>query len=215
MHRVSKDSRSYFKEYEMIYLRAESLEDAVFLVNEHPLFEILCGGSDAVLKIDKLDGIVDISHLVELDYIKNEGEFIEIGALSTINTILENEYLKEHLKLLVMASRSFASHQIRNIATIGGNIANASPASDIAPALLVLDAKVTLIGVDGERTLYLKDFFKGYKSLDMKNELIKSFTIPIAEGECYYKKVGARGVLNISKLTLAILKNKNGFCISV
>ena len=200
----------------MIYLKAQNVKDATKLIEQNPHFSLLFGGSDLALKVQKntIEGIIDISHLQELSYIRESQNSVEIGSLTTINTILNNEIVKKHLAILAEASQNFASYQIRNIASIGGNIANASPVADLIAPLLVLNARVTLVSTHGERTILLEDLYSGYKSLNLKNELIKSFTITLKTQQHYYRKVGPRKSLNISKLSLAIVKNEDGFFIS-
>ena len=200
----------------MKYLIAKSLKDAIELREKYPDFFLLFGASDVALKIKKnqVDGIIDITHLKELSYITKHKNSITIGALTTINTIVSNSYINEFTPILSEASKEFASHQIRNIASLAGNIANTSPVADIIPPLLVLNAKVTLLSVKGERTLFLKDFIIGFKSLDIDNEIITSFEIEIQKFQYYYKKIGSRAKLNIAKLSLAMLKNEDGYHIS-
>lgn len=198
----------------MSYLIAKDLEDAIRLRERYPAFFLLVGGSDAVLKSDKIDGIIDITHLDELSYIRKDKNSIKIGALTTINTILNNESIKQYLPILSEASKEFASYQIRNIASMAGNIVNDSPVADLIAPLLVLDAKVTLLSSKNKRTIPLKELFIGFKKLNMENEIIVSFSIEIKEHQYYYKKVGARAKLNISKLSLAMVKNRDGFFIS-
>jgi len=200
----------------MIYLSAKDLNDAIKLREDNPSYYLLFGASDLAIKIKKgvVYGIIDISHLEELSYIDKNLDFIEIGALTTINTILKDGDVNQHLKILGEACKSFASHQIRNIASIGGNIANDSPVADLIAPLLVLNTKVTLLSVGGERTILLEELFNGYKSLNLHNEIIKSFIIPLTKHQYYYRKVGAREKLNITKVSLAVVKNKDSFFIS-
>jgi len=200
----------------MKYLKAKSLEEAVLLFKEHSEYYLFCGGTDLALKLknDTLGGVIDISSLHELDYITKKESMIEIGALSTISTILKDEHITKHLPLLSAASSEFASHQIRNVATLGGNIANDSPVADMIAPLLVLEATVTLLGDKGERTIPLEELFDGFKSLTLKNEIIVSTNIPLKKHQYYYRKVGPRAKLNISKLSLAMVKSAEKFCVS-
>ncbi len=216
MHGLPKDCRSYFKEYAMICLSAKSTSDAIKLIDKHPTFTLLQGGSDLALKLknSQIDGIIDISHLKELSYVNKDANTIEIGALTTINTILNNTDINENIAILALACKSFASHQIRNIASLGGNIANDSPVADLIAPLLVLNAKVMLCGAQSERVIPLEELFNGYKSLNIHNELIKSFIIPIVKHKYYYRKVGARANLTITKVSLAMVQNEYGFFIS-
>ena len=200
----------------MIYLNAKNLEDALRLKEENPNFTLLFGASDIALKIKKnqVSGIIDLTYLNELSYIQKNGDKIKIGALTTINTILEDSYINEFFPILAEASNEFASHQIRNIASLAGNIANDSPVADMIAPLLVLNTKVTLLSVRSERTIFLSDLIIGFKSLDLNNEIISSFEIEIQKHQHYYRKVGPRAKLNIAKLSLAVVKQDKKYLIS-
>ena len=201
----------------MMYLRAKDLDDAMKLIAEHPDFLLMCGSTDVAVELKKqknVNGIIDISTLNELQYIKIVSNTIHIGALTTITDILESTEVQTHLPLLIAAAEVFASHQIRNLATLGGNIANASPAADLTAALLALNATVTLGSQEGERIIDLEDLFCGYKCTKLDHEIILGITIPLQEHIWYYRKTGARERLNITKVSLAVIKNSEGYCIS-
>jgi CO/xanthine dehydrogenase FAD-binding subunit len=201
----------------MMYFRAKDLDDAMKLISEHPDFLLMCGSTDIAVQLKKpkaVNRIIDISTLNELQYIKIASNTIHIGALTTITDILESTEVRAHLPLLIAAAEVFASHQIRNLATLGGNIANASPAADLTSVLLVLNATVTLGSLEGERVIDLEDLFCGYKCTKLDHEIILSISIPLQEHLWYYRKTGARERLNISKVSLAVIKNSKGYCIS-
>jgi len=217
MYGVSEDCRSHFEEYAMIYHRAKNLDDALMLIDQHPDFALLCGSTDVAQLLKKqksVNGIIDIHTLTELQGIKIVSNTMEIGALTTITDILESREVRVHLPLLFAAAKVFGSHQIRNMATIGGNIANASPAVDLTVVLLALNATVTLGSQNGERTIDLEALFCGYKCTKLDREIILDIHIPLQEHQWYYRKVGAREQLNISKVSLAMVKNSKGYCIS-
>ncbi len=217
LYRLSEDRRSHFKEYVMMYLRAKDLDDAMKLISEHPDFLLMCGSTDVAVGLKKqktVNGIIDISTLNELQYIKIASNTIHIGALTTITDILESTEVQTHLPLLIAAAEVFASHQIRNLATLGGNIANASPVADLVALLLALNATVILGSQEGERVIGLEDLFCGYKCTKLDHEIILGITIPLQEHLWYYRKTGARERLNIAKVSLAVIKNREGYCIS-
>lgn len=200
----------------MTYLRADNITHATELIDANPTFTLLHGGSDLAIKIKSgsIEGIIDISHLQELEYIKKNGDILEIGALTSINAILNDAQVMEHLPFLTEACKSFASHQIRNIASLGGNIGNDSPVADLIAPLLVLRAEVVLASTKGKRTIPIHELFQGFKKLNLNRELIDSFKIPLLEHKYYYKKVGARANLNISKVSLAMVHNRDGYFLS-
>jgi len=216
MQWVSKDCRSNHKEYEMIYRKAKDIDEALLMMQESPKYVLFSGGSDMSLKLfqSSYDGMIDISSLEELKQIKEDDSSINIGALTTISTLLESPLIEKYLPHLHAVCKTFASHQIRNIATLGGNIVNDSPVADLIAPLLVVDAKVTLRSIEGERTLLLEELFDGFKSLKMKNEIMTSFTMSPRKESWYYRKVGARERLNITKLSLVMLKSEDKFYLS-
>ena len=200
----------------MIVKKATTIDEALAFMQEYPHFTLFSGGSDVVVKLQKenIAGLIDISHINTLKEISKEKEHITIGALTTINAILESNEVLNSLALLHKASKNFASHQVRNIATLGGNVVNDSPVADLISPLLVLNATVTLCSLKGERTLPLEELLSGYKSLNMKEEIVTSFRIPLKKGTHYYKKVGAREGLNIAKLSLALFHCEENYYVS-
>jgi len=201
----------------MIYHRAEDLDDALELIHQHPGYLLLCGSTDVAVQLNDqnpVQGLIDIGGLNALRSIEMDSEDIRIGALATITEIMESEAIRTHLPLLVAASEVFASHQIRNLATLGGNIANASPAADLTAVLLVLKARLTLGSKQGRREIALDELFCGYKCTKLDHEMILGITIPLQKHRWYYRKVGARERLNIAKVSLAVVKNSGGYCIS-
>jgi len=200
----------------MIYKKAKSLSEALSLKQKHPKSIFFSGGSDisVSLKKSKAEGLIDISHLPTLQGIDEGENSISIGALTTINTMLESEVIQKRVPLLHSVCKTFASHQIRNIATLGGNVINDSPVADMIAPLLVLKAKIVLYCEDGEKTMPLEDIFDDYKSLSIKNGIVCSFTMEYQKGDYYYRKVGLRERLNITKLSLSLLKDKENFILS-
>jgi carbon-monoxide dehydrogenase medium subunit len=107
---------------------------------------------------------------------------IRIGGLTTLGQIEDSEIVKEKLPILWDAVRVMASVQIRNLATVGGNLCSAWPSADTAPPLMALDATVILKGVDGERSAPVKDLFLGpARSVKKDNEILAELLIPIPE----------------------------------
>ena len=200
----------------MNYLRADTLDKAIRLKSEHPDYLILFGGTDIAVTLQKreVEGLIDISHLDGLNHIKEYEDFIEIGALCSINTVLESTLIQQHFPLLSKACSLFASHQVRNLASLGGNIVNDSPVADMIAPLLVLECKVVIRGINGHRSIPVEALFVDYKQLDLHNEIISAFHLPKQPHQWYYRKVGARAKLNISKVSLAMVKNSDGFLIS-
>ncbi|MBW2609961.1 MAG: xanthine dehydrogenase family protein subunit M [Deltaproteobacteria bacterium] len=132
---------------------------------------VVAGGTELLVhKPLDVDCLVGLSKL-DLDYIRNGRAGITIGAGTTLVKIEESEALSvEPYRILREATRLLATPTIRNTATIGGNICNASPAVDLPPALMVLDAKVIISGLEGTREIPIADFFEGVKKTVLSDD---------------------------------------------
>ena len=127
--------------------------------------QIVAGGTDVIPGMRRglfsTECLVDASYIDDLRFIEDQGTRMVIGALTTHQEIVESPVLQETIPSLVEAASTIGCHQTRHRGTLGGNIANASPAADTIPALLTYDAEVRLIHSSGERTLPLDDFLEG------------------------------------------------------
>lgn len=166
---------------------------------------ILAGGTDILpamhrgMRDPKI--LIDISQIDELKYISLEDGKINIGALTTYAEIINSPELKSHAPLLCAAASSVGAFQTRQRGTIGGSIGNASPAGDILIALLVLNAKVTLINQDGSREMAIQDVFVGPgKTCLDEDEFIHqvSFEVPPQPARTYFRKIGKREAMACS-----------------
>jgi len=176
---------------------------------------VLAGGTDLMLalgngRVKPAERLVNIRRVVGLEAIKSEGDRLSIGALVTVSTLLADPLIAAHAPLLKTAAAHFASEQIRNAATVGGNLGNASPAADLATPLLALDAKVVLARLEGDgismRWLPLSEFFTGPGSTARENaELIVAAEVAKAVPgtvQRFYKG-GTREGLDISSISIA------------
>ncbi|HVR28210.1 MAG TPA: FAD binding domain-containing protein, partial [Thermoanaerobaculia bacterium] len=129
-----------------------------------------------------------------------------LGALTTYTEIRRSDMCREHLPALVEAAATIGAAQIQNRGTIGGNIANASPAGDTLPVLLATDAEIVLGSASGERTVAANDFWTGYRQTARHaDELLLRVRIPLPIGrQVRFRKVGTRRAQAISKVVLAI-----------
>lgn len=195
-----------------------SLREALEIRKEygaHPL----AGGSDLMVQYKAGLGItlefpfpvMIITKLEELKGIsKKEDGSVEIMALSTPSEIADCPFMPFHVK---SAASRMGAIALRNSATIGGNIGNASPKGDLPQPLILLDALVVLTSADGERTVLLDDFIKGSKKTDLRDdEIITKIIIPpVGYTYAYYRKIGTRKANAISKLSLsALMKIEDG-----
>ncbi|MCI4461658.1 MAG: xanthine dehydrogenase family protein subunit M [Thermogladius sp.] len=194
------------------YFKARSVGEALELAGKIGDYRFLAGGTDLLvdLKIGRYKprAILDIGGLRELSYIINDGSRVRIGALTRLEDILRSSVVRERLPLLHEAVYHMASWQIRSVATIGGNIGNASPAADTAPPLLVHDAIVKTRSVRGERAVRLEEFIQGpRRTLLEPGEMIVEFEVPASPGlEEYwaYRKFGRRSAFTLSVVGLAV-----------
>jgi xanthine dehydrogenase small subunit len=147
---------------------------------------------------------LDIWAVNELREISMNGKTLVLGALATYTSLIRSPLVERHLPMLIQASRQVGGPQIQNRGTLGGNVANASPAGDSLPVLAAVDAVVVLRSADAERRVPLTKFYTGYRATVMQpNELIVAIEIPPVEGRQWFRKVGTRAAQAISKIVVA------------
>jgi CO/xanthine dehydrogenase FAD-binding subunit len=150
---------------------------------------------------------LDIWELDELRTISTHEDQLIIGALTSYTSLIQSHIVAEQLPMLVEASRLVGGVQIQNRGTLGGNIANGSPAADGVPVLSAADAVVVLRSLDGERRIPMNSFYTGYRSTVMRpDELIVAIEIPRVEGRQWFRKVGTRAAQAISKIVMAAVR---------
>lgn len=157
--------------------------------------------------------IIDINSIEEIKKIYEAGNKVYIGANVPISDLLESDIVNKNFKLLSKAAGTIGSPQIRNRATLGGNIANASPSGDSILALTLLDAELILKSLSGERTVRIKDFIKGVGSTELhRDEFIEYIVLEKKfEGwKSYFEKVGLRNAVVISVCSMGIIYKMNG-----
>lgn len=184
-----------------------SLDDAVAALVEHPHALVLAGGTDLMVEVNearlRLSGdhtVVAVNRVPELCTWTHDpaARTVRLGAGVTYAEI-EREPLASLLPALAQAARTVGSPQIRNAATIGGNLATCSPAGDGLPVLSALDAVVELAGASGRRSVPVAAFMTGVKRTDRRpDELITAVTIPLLDGWQGYAKVGTRNAMVIA-----------------
>ncbi len=167
---------------ELEYFKPESFAQAVSFLSEYNSACILAGGTDLIVSlragIEISDKIIDIKRIPDAEKLKVDDKSIELGPAVTLNQLIESRAIKKTYSALTIAAEKIATYQLRNRATIIGNICNASPAADMAMALLIFKTIVKIIGPDGERNIPLSNFFKGVKKTALKKgELVKAIKI--------------------------------------
>ncbi len=170
----------------------------------------IAGGTDLMVRITgeigpPPDRLLDLSRVEELKGITLEADGLVLGALTTYTDIRRSALVREHLPALVEAAATIGAMQIQNRGTLGGNIANASPAGDTPPILLATDAMILVGGQRGEREIPAKDFFVAYRKIALAaDELILHVRFPLPAGRrVRFRKVGTRRAQAISKVVLA------------
>ena len=193
-------------------LYPQSLHEALQELAAHKSkAKLIAGGTDLVVQwqtggLPLPERAICVSALPELTKIEESNDDIVIGASVTHSSIKHSPAVKQYLPALRMAAATVGATQIQCLGTIGGNVANASPAGDLAPALLVTSGSVTVASAHGERVVPLNSFFKGYRKLDLKeDEIIVSFHLPKKQKECTesFRKLGPRKAQAISKVMAA------------
>ncbi len=185
-----------------------ALEEALEILNEHNVMSI-AGGTDLLVKFYEvhsrsLPELVVLDGLKSLHYITVENETISLGPLVTFSEIENSPELKKAAPQLTQAASVAGSVQIRNRATIGGNIANGSPSGDLIPPLYVLNAELELSSVNGKRKVPIDEFFEGPGiTVIEKNELITSINIDRSLDKGFFLRLATRKALAISKVSVA------------
>ena len=208
--------RAYLPSYEMIVPR--TLDDALGLLRDEPgVWRPFAGGTDlmVLLEAGKLEHrrFFSVRHLKELRGVAEVDGQVRVGALTTYTDVRRSELLSRHFPMLGQAARETGGIAIQNRGTVGGNIANASPAADTPPALLAYDAEVELVSAEGVRRVPYAEFHTGYKQTVMRaDELIAAVILPKpGEGaRHFYRKVGTRRAQAISKVCFAALAEVEG-----
>ena len=190
---------------DVAYLKARSVADAVRLYRDTPDARLLAGGTDLMVMLHagavRPRALVDLWSLAELKGIRQMDGVVEIGAAEPYTGIIGSALVAERCPALVAASRTIGAAQIQNRGTLGGNLANASPAGDTLPVLLAADAIV----VTDRRTIPIADFFTGYRKTALgTGELIVAVRLPAAARGVMFRKVGTRAAQAISKVVVAV-----------
>lgn len=202
---------SYSCENQKFY-RPTQLQTVLELLQQHPDASLVAGATDLGLEMSHhskdFPVLISLEAVAELKILTKTPELVEIGAAVPLSHIEDN--LRSVFPAMDEMLHWFAARQIRNRATLGGNIGTASPIGDLPPVLLALDAQLRIVGIGGERILPLADFFKGYRKTDLQpGEVIVSVQIPktITAGATHRLsqsyKVGKRGTDDISVVAAA------------
>lgn len=191
---------------DVTYLRPRDVTDAVQVYRTTPGCRPLAGGTDLMVMLHARtlrpapQAVLDVWSLPELKGVRRVNGMVEIGAAEPYTGIIRSTEAQRHLPALVAASRTIGAAQIQNRGTLGGNLANASPAGDTLPVLLAYDGVV----VTDRRAIPIGSFFTGYRKTALQpDELIVAVRFPIGR-EVTFRKVGTRAAQAISKVVMAV-----------
>jgi CO/xanthine dehydrogenase FAD-binding subunit len=189
-------------------LQPRSLGDAVKMLRDEGPLVPLAGCTDLYVALNfgtlRPTRFLNLWNLDALRGIETRGSALRIGALTTFTEIITSAAIRRRLPMLAAAAREVGGVQIQNRGTIGGNVANASPAGDTLPVLLAADAVVVLRSAAGTRRVPMTAFYTGYRqSVARPDELIVGFEIPALRGRQWFRKVGTRAAQAIAKIVVA------------
>lgn len=186
-----------------------SLREAADLLVARPGARPLAGGTDLLVRhrngqLPDVTDFVDLSGL-DLQKITIENGRVVIGSGCTMTAVAAHPLVRERFPALVQGALQVGAFQIRNAATLGGNVGNASPAGDTIPCLISLEAEVRLFGPAGRRAVPLAEFFTGPgRTVLQPGELIEAFALPDRRTAGAFLKLGERRAHAISKVSLAL-----------
>ena len=202
---------------EVKYIRPKSLADAVHIYRTTPGCRPLAGGTDLMVMLHaralrpEPEAVLDLWSLAELKGVRRAGDMVEIGAAESYTGIIASRDVQQHLPALAAAARTIGAAQIQNRGTLGGNLANASPAGDTLPVLLAYDAVV----VTDRRSIAIDKFFTGYRKTALQpDELITAVRFPLGR-RVGFRKVGTRAAQAISKVVIAVSRHPGGVRIAI
>ena len=192
----------------LVLLQPRSLRDALRMLRDDGPLTPMAGCTDLYVGLN-FGTLGDMRYLNiwSLDALRGSevrGDVLRIGALTTYAEIIRSAHVRRRLPMLAAAAREIGAVQIQNRGTIGGNIANGSPAGDTLPVLAAADALVELRSIEWTRTVPFADFYTGYRaSVRRPDELITAVEFPRVEGMQWFRKVGTRAAQSISKVVMA------------
>jgi CO/xanthine dehydrogenase FAD-binding subunit len=189
-------------------LEPATLSDALRMLRDEGPLVPMAGCTDLYVALNfgtlPETRFVNLWPLGELRQIQMRGGVLSIGALATYTDIIRSPLVRRRLPMLVAAAREVGGVQIQNRGTIGGNVANASPAGDTLPVLAAADAFVVLQSASGLRRVPFSAFYTGYRrSVRQADELIAALEVPAVRGRQWFRKVGTRAAQAISKVVMA------------
>jgi xanthine dehydrogenase small subunit len=192
-------------------LRPRGLAEALDMMRAETPLMPLAGCTDVYVNLQfgtaRDTRFIDLWGIAELRGIERDRDTLRIGALTTYSAIIGSPIVRRRLPMLVAAAKEIGGRQIQNRGTLGGNVANASPAGDSLPVLAAANATIVLLSAKDERRVPLASFFTGYRATVRRvDEIIAAIEIPRVEGKQWWCKVGTRRAQAISKVMMAAVR---------
>jgi len=198
------------------YVKPEDVGEAFRLLgnDDEGKVKVFAGGTDIIPKLKQRlikvpEVLMDLKGISELEYLEyKQGVGLRIGALATISRVMEAPFVKERFPMLFQAADAIASRQIQNRGTIVGNICNAVPSTDSAPALLCLGAEVICMSRGGERKIEMENFFKGpNETVVGSGEIVKEIQVPPMPvgGKGVYLKLSPRSRMDLAVVGVGVM----------
>lgn len=203
------------------YHRATSLAEAQSLLGQYGDDAKLLAGGHSLLPAMKLRlaqpaHLIDISKIADLRYVTHDGDFLQVGALTTHHDLESNPTVREHCPLLADVAAKVGDRQVRNRGTIGGALAHADPAADYPAAILALEATIVAQGPNGSREIAADGFFVDLLTTSLEpNEIVTEIRIPAASsdtGSAYEKLANQASGYATVGVAAVITRNPDGTC---
>jgi carbon-monoxide dehydrogenase medium subunit len=203
------------------YHPASTVDEAIALLQEYgDEAKVLAGGHSLIptmkLRLAQPEHLIDIGKIAALSYIREEGDAIAVGAMTTYTQVAKSEALRRHFALLTDAASVIGDQQVRNRGTLGGSIAHSDPAGDMPAIVLALKADIVAQGPNGKRTIKADDFFVGTFETALKpNEILTEirFAIPPARtGSSYMKLENKASHYAVTGCAAVISLDTDGTC---
>src|SRR5918992_1846014 len=192
-------------------VRPRSLDEALRQISEEPELVPIAGCTDVFVGLNAgtfgATRFIDLWPLEVLREVGVRNGAVSVGALVTHTMVQESPLITSRLPILAAACREIGGIQIQRRGTLGGNVANGSPAGDTLPVLAAAEAVVVLRSASGERRVPFTSFFTGYRTTVRRaDELIVALEIPPVDGRQWFRKVGTRAAQAISKIVMAAVR---------
>jgi carbon-monoxide dehydrogenase medium subunit len=200
------------------YARPSSIDEALQAIAAGGEdVKILAGGQSLIpvmrLRLAAPSTVVDLGRVQELRGVRDDGDAIVIGAMTTHAAVLEDRLIKQHAPLIAEATETVADRQVRHRGTFGGALAHADPAGDLPAVALALDAEFVIVGPNGRRTVPARDFFVDYLTTALEDgELLVEVRIPKLQGNwgMHYEKFNRVAQAWSIVAVAAVVRRENG-----